>query len=29
MARLELYDLVWSKPMTRITKEFGMSDVSV
>lgn len=29
MTREELYDLVWSKPMTHIAKEFGMSDVAV
>lgn len=29
MNRKELYDLVWSKPMTHIGKEFGMSDVAV
>jgi len=26
MTRQELYDLVWSKPMTHIAKDFGMSD---
>lgn len=29
MTRQELYDLVWSKPMTHIAKDFGMSDVAV
>jgi hypothetical protein len=29
MTRKELYDLVWSKPMTHIGKEYGMSDVAV
>ena len=29
MTRQELYDLVWSKPMTHIAKEFGMSDVAI
>jgi hypothetical protein len=29
MTRSELYDLVWSKPMTHVAKEFGMSDVAV
>lgn len=29
MTRQELYDLVWSKPMTHIGREFGMSDVAV
>lgn len=29
MTRQELYNLVWSKPMTHIAKEFGMSDVAV
>jgi len=25
--RQELYDLVWSKPMSKVAAEFGMSDV--
>ena len=25
MTRQELYDLVWSRPMTHIAKDFGMS----
>ena len=29
MTRKELYELVWSKPMTQIGKEFGMSDQAV
>ncbi|WOJ95527.1 hypothetical protein R0137_09695 [Congregibacter brevis] len=29
MTRQELYDLVWSKPMTHIAKDFGMSDQGV
>ena len=29
MTRKQLYELVWSKPMTHIAKEFGMSDVAV
>lgn len=29
MTRQELYDLVWTKPMTHIGREFGMSDVAV
>lgn len=28
-SRRELYDLVWSKPMTHIAKSFGMSDVAM
>ena len=27
LSRQELYDLVWSKPMTHVSKELGMSDV--
>ncbi|EED30565.1 conserved hypothetical protein [gamma proteobacterium NOR5-3] len=29
MTRQELYDLVWSKPITHIAKEYGMSDQGV
>ena len=29
MTRQELYDLVWSRPITHIAKDFGMSDVAV
>ncbi len=29
MTRLQLYELVWSKPMTHIAKDFGMSDVAI
>lgn len=29
MKRMDLYTLVWSKPMTHIGREFGMSDVAV
>ena len=29
MKRIELYTLVWSKPMTHIGREFGMSDVAI
>ena len=29
LTRAQLYELVWSKPMTHIAKEFGMSDVAV
>lgn len=29
MTREQLYNLVWSKPMTHIAKEFGMSDVAI
>lgn len=29
MTREQLYDLVWSKPMTHLAKEFGMSDVAI
>jgi hypothetical protein len=29
MTRKELYDLVWSKPMTHIAKDYGMSDQGV
>jgi hypothetical protein len=28
LARQQLYDLVWSKPMTTIADEFGMSSVT-
>ncbi len=27
LSRQELYDLVWSKPMTHVSKELGVSDV--
>jgi hypothetical protein len=29
LTRTELYDLVWSKPMTAVAKELGLSDVAV
>ncbi|WOJ92922.1 hypothetical protein R0135_14160 [Congregibacter variabilis] len=29
MTRQELYDLVWSKPITHIAKDFGMSDQGI
>jgi len=29
MTRKELYDLVWSRPVTHIAREFGMSDVAI
>src|SRR5438270_10187350 len=29
MTREELYRLVWSKPITELAKEFGMSDVGL
>jgi hypothetical protein len=29
VTRAELYELVWSKPMTHVAKYFGMSDVAV
>lgn len=29
MTRQELYDLVWSKPITHIAKDYGMSDVGI
>lgn len=29
ISRQELYDLVWSKPVVKIAKEFGISDVGV
>lgn len=29
MTREELYNLVWSKPMTHLAKEFGISDVAI
>jgi hypothetical protein len=25
-SRIELYELVWSKPMTHLAKELGLSD---
>ncbi len=27
--RQEFYDLVWSKPITHIAKDFGLSDVAI
>ena len=27
--RAEFYDLVWSKPLTHLAKEFGVSDVAL
>ena len=29
MTRDELYNLVWSRPMTHLAKEFGISDVAI
>lgn len=29
LTRRELYDLVWSKPMTKLAEEFGLSDVGL
>jgi hypothetical protein len=29
ISRQELYDLVWSKPVVKIAKEFGISDVAI
>ena len=29
LSRQELYDLVWSKPVTEVDKEIGLSDVAV
>ncbi len=29
ISRQELYDMVWSKPVVKIAKEFGISDVGV
>lgn len=29
MKRMELYDLVWSKPMIHLAREFGLSDVGL
>ena len=29
MKRTQLYELVWSKPMTHLAKEFGLSDVGL
>ena len=29
ISRQELYKLVWSKPVVKIAKEFGISDVAV
>jgi len=26
ISRAELYELVWSKPMTKVAKDFGLSD---
>ena len=28
-SRREFYDLVWSKPMIHLAKEFGVSDVAL
>ncbi len=27
VAREDLYDLIWTKPITQVAKDFGMSDV--
>ncbi len=27
LTRKELYELIWSKPMTTVAKDFGVSDV--
>ncbi len=29
LRRSKLYELVWSRPVTEIAKEFGMSDVAL
>lgn len=29
LTRKELYDRVWSEPMQRLSKEFGLSDVGL
>ena len=29
LSRQELYDLVWSKPVTEVAKELGISDVAL
>ena len=29
ISREELYQLVWSKPVAKIAKEFGISDVAI
>lgn len=29
MNRIDLYNLVWSKPVTHVAKEFGLSDVAI
>ena len=29
LTRKELYDLVWSKPLTTLSKEFAISDVGL
>jgi len=29
MSRQALYDLVWSKPMTEVAADFGISDVAL
>ncbi|MDX8510213.1 hypothetical protein, partial [Mesorhizobium captivum] len=29
MTRAELYDLVWSKPMTEIARQYGISETSI
>ena len=28
-SRIELYELVWTKPMTHLSKELGLSDVGL
>lgn len=28
-SRLEFYELVWSKPVTHLAKEFALSDVTI
>lgn len=29
LARSKLYELVWSKPVSELSKEFGISDVAL
>jgi len=29
LTRQELYDFVWSTPMTKLAKDFGLSDVGL
>jgi len=29
LTRRAMYDLVWSKPMTKVAEEFGISDVAL